>query len=39
MRVPDATGSIYDAALDATMSLRLPFSIKKGPFGNGHGNR
>jgi hypothetical protein len=39
MRVPDATGSIYDAALDTTMSLRLPFSIKKGPFGNGHGNR
>jgi hypothetical protein len=39
MRVPDATGSIYDAALDATMSLRLPFSIKKGPFGNGRGIR
>jgi hypothetical protein len=39
MRVPDATGSIYDAALDTTMSLRLPFSIKKGPFGNGRGSR
>jgi hypothetical protein len=32
MRVPDATGSIFDAALDTTMSLRLPFSIKEGPF-------
>jgi hypothetical protein len=29
-RVPDATGSIFDAALDTTMSLRLPFT-KKGP--------
>jgi hypothetical protein len=26
--VPDATGSIFDAALDATNSLRLPFSRK-----------
>jgi hypothetical protein len=33
MRVPDATGSIFDAALDTTMSLRLPFSIQKGRFG------
>jgi hypothetical protein len=30
MRVPDAPGSIFDAALDTTMSLRLPFT-KKGP--------
>jgi hypothetical protein len=30
MRVPDATGRIYDAALDKTMSLELPFSIQKG---------
>ena len=29
MRVPDATGSIFDAALDTTMSLRLPFSKKR----------
>jgi len=28
MRVPDAIGSIFDAALDTTMSLRLPFSNK-----------
>jgi hypothetical protein len=33
MRVPDAIGSIYDAALDTTMSLRLPFSLQKGRFG------
>jgi hypothetical protein len=33
MRVPDAIGSIYDAALDTTMSLRLPFSTQKGRFG------
>jgi hypothetical protein len=33
MRVPDAIGSIFDAALDTTMSLRLPFSIQKGSFG------
>jgi hypothetical protein len=26
MRVPDAIGSIFDAALDTSMSLRLPFS-------------
>jgi hypothetical protein len=32
MRVPDATDLIFDAALDTTMSLRLPFS-KKGPLG------
>jgi hypothetical protein len=30
-RVPDATGSIFDAALDTTMSLRLPFSPKGPP--------
>jgi hypothetical protein len=33
MRVPDAIGSIFDAALDTTMSLRLPFSMQKGRFG------
>jgi hypothetical protein len=33
MRVPDAIGSIFDPALDTTMSLRLPFSIQKGRFG------
>jgi hypothetical protein len=33
MRVPDAIGSIFDAALDTTMSLRLPLSIQKGRFG------
>ena len=33
MRVPDANGSIFDAALDITMSLRLPFSLQKGRFG------
>jgi hypothetical protein len=33
MRVPDANGSIFDAALDTTMSLRLPFSLQKGRFG------
>jgi hypothetical protein len=33
MRVPDAIGSIFDAALDTTMSLRLPFSPQKGRFG------
>jgi hypothetical protein len=33
MRVPDAIGSIYDAALDTTMSLKLPFSMQKGRFG------
>jgi hypothetical protein len=31
MRVPDAIGSIFDAALDTTMSLRLPFSPKGPP--------
>jgi hypothetical protein len=30
MRVPDAPARIFDAALDTTMSLRLPFT-KKGP--------
>jgi hypothetical protein len=34
MSVPDAIGSIFEAALDTTMSLRMPFS-KKGS--NGHG--
>jgi hypothetical protein len=33
MKVPEATGSIFDAALDTTMSLRLPFSMQKGRFG------
>jgi hypothetical protein len=33
MRVPDAIGSIFDAALDTTLSLRLPFS-GKGPRGH-----
>jgi hypothetical protein len=33
MRVPDATGRIYDAVLGTTMSLKLPFS-KKGPLGH-----
>jgi hypothetical protein len=33
MRVPDAIGSIFDAALDTTMSLRLPLSTQKGRFG------
>jgi hypothetical protein len=36
MRVPDAIGSIYDAALDTTMSLRLPLSMQKGRFGKRH---
>jgi hypothetical protein len=31
MRVPDAIGSIFDAALATTMSLRLPFSPKGPP--------
>jgi hypothetical protein len=31
MRVPDATGSIFDAALDTTMSLRLPFYERPSP--------
>jgi hypothetical protein len=31
MRVPDAIGSIFDAALDTTMSLSLPFSPKGRP--------
>ena len=34
MRVPDAIGSIFDAALDKTMSLRLPFSTRRGPGGH-----
>jgi hypothetical protein len=34
MRVPDATGSIFDAALDTTMSLRLPLFTKRGPGGH-----
>ena len=31
MRVPDATDRVFDAVLDTTSSLRLPFSPKKGP--------
>jgi hypothetical protein len=31
--VPDAIGSYFDADLDTTSSLRLPFSIKTGRFG------
>jgi hypothetical protein len=31
-RVPQATGSGFDAGLDPTSSLRQPFSIKRGPF-------
>jgi hypothetical protein len=34
MRVPDATGGAYDAVPDTTSSHRLPFSRKKGRFGN-----
>jgi hypothetical protein len=34
MKVPDATGGACDAVPDTTNSLRLPFSIKKGRFGN-----
>jgi hypothetical protein len=34
MRVPDAIGGIFEAALDTTMSLRMPFS-KKGPPAHG----
>jgi hypothetical protein len=30
-RVPDAIGIIFDAALDTTMSLRMPFSKKGSP--------
>ena len=30
-RVPDTIGSIFDAALDTTMSLRMPFSKKGSP--------
>ena len=32
-RVPAATGSLLDAVLDTASSPRLPFSLKKGPFG------
>jgi hypothetical protein len=32
-RVPQATGSGFDAVLDPTSSLRQPFSLKRGPFG------
>ena len=32
MRVPAATDRVFDAVLDTTSSLRLPFSTKKGPF-------
>jgi hypothetical protein len=31
MRVPAATDRVFDAVLDTTSSLRLPFSTKKGP--------
>jgi hypothetical protein len=31
-RVPQATGSGFDAVLDPTSSLRQPFFLKKGPF-------
>jgi hypothetical protein len=34
MRVPGATDSDFGGLLDTTNSLRLPFSIKKGRFGN-----
>ena len=34
MRVPGATDSVFGGLLDTTSSLRLPFSIKKGRFGN-----
>ncbi len=34
MRVPDANGYVFDGVLDADTSLRLPFSIQKGRFGN-----
>ncbi len=30
-RVPDATGRVFDAVLDTAGSLRLPFSLKRGP--------
>jgi hypothetical protein len=33
-RVPGATDSVFGGLLDATMSLRLPLSLKKGPNGN-----
>jgi hypothetical protein len=33
IRVPDATGYVFDAVLDADTSLRLPFSIQKDRFG------
>ncbi len=32
-RVPAATGSLLDAVLDTANSPRLPFSLKRGPFG------
>jgi hypothetical protein len=32
MGVPAATDGVFDAVLDTTSSLRLPFSTKKGPF-------
>jgi hypothetical protein len=32
-RVPQATGSGFDAFLDPTSALRQPFSLKRGPFG------
>jgi hypothetical protein len=33
MRVPAATAGVFNAVLDTTSSLRLPFSIKKAPLG------
>jgi hypothetical protein len=33
MRVPDAAGGILDPVQETASSHRLPFSIKKGPFG------
>ena len=32
-RLPDATDSVFAGLLDTTNSPRLPFSIKRGPFG------
>jgi hypothetical protein len=32
-RLPDATNSVFAGLLDTTNSPRLPFSIKRGPFG------
>jgi hypothetical protein len=34
-RLPDATGYTFDAVVNTNSSLRLPMSLKKGPFTRG----